>query len=64
MSNAHVIVIEPACPACVQARFETRGRSWWCARHSESHAVMRHHHLYSYDSGLPFAEHDYEVAAG
>ena len=61
---SHVIVIEPACPACVQARFESRGRTWWCTRHSEHHSVLRHHHLYSYDSGLPFAEHDYEVSAG
>jgi nucleotide-binding universal stress UspA family protein len=61
---SHVIVIEPACPACVQTRLVTGGRAWWCTRHSEPHSVMRHHHLYSYDSGLPFAEHDYEVAAG
>jgi nucleotide-binding universal stress UspA family protein len=61
---SHVIVIEPACPACVQARLETGGRAWWCTRHSEHHSVMRHHHLYSYDSGLPFAQHDYEVSAG
>ena len=60
---SHVIVIDPACPACVQARFQTGGRSWWCERHSEHHAVMAHHHLYSYTSGLPFADHDYEVSA-
>jgi nucleotide-binding universal stress UspA family protein len=59
---SHVIVIEPACPVCVQTRYETGGRAWWCARHSEPHEVMRHHHIYSYDSGLPFAEHDYEVS--
>ena len=61
---SHVIVIEPACPACVQARLETRGRAWGGTRHSEHHPVMGHHHIYSYDSGLPFAEHDYEVSAG
>ena len=60
---SHVIVIEAACPACVQARLETGGREWWCARHSEQHSVLRHHHMYSYDSGVPFATHDYEVAA-
>jgi nucleotide-binding universal stress UspA family protein len=60
---SHVIVIEAACPACVQARLETGGREWWCARHSEHHSVLRHHHMYSYDSGVPFATHDYEVAA-
>ncbi len=60
---SHVIVIEAACPACVQARLETGGREWWCPRHSEQHSVLRHHHMYSYDSGVPFATHDYEVAA-
>jgi nucleotide-binding universal stress UspA family protein len=60
---SHVIVIEPACPACVQARFETRGRAWWCTRHSEHHPVLQHHHLYSYDSGISFADHDNEVSA-
>jgi nucleotide-binding universal stress UspA family protein len=60
---SHVIVIEPACPDCVKARFETRGASWWCARHSEHHSVLQHHHLYSYSSGLPFSEHDNEVSA-
>jgi nucleotide-binding universal stress UspA family protein len=60
---SHVIVIEPACEACVQARLETRGRAWWCARHSEHHPVLRHHHLHSYHSGLPFADHDSEVSA-
>jgi nucleotide-binding universal stress UspA family protein len=60
---SHVIVIEAACSDCVQARLETRGREWWCARHSEPHSVLRHHHLYSYDSGISFASHDYEVAA-
>jgi nucleotide-binding universal stress UspA family protein len=59
----HVIVIEPACPVCVQTRFQTGGRSWWCERHSEHHAVLTHHHIYSYESGLPFEDHDYEVAA-
>jgi nucleotide-binding universal stress UspA family protein len=60
---SHVIVIEPACPACVQARSATAGREWWCARHSEHHSVLAHHHLYSYESGLPFATHDYTVSA-
>ncbi len=54
---SHVIVIEPACPDCVRARLDTRCRAWWCERHSEPHAVLRHHHIYSYD-GLQFAEHD------
>jgi len=60
---SQVIVIEPACKVCVQTRFQTGGGLWWCERHSEHHAVLTHHHLYSYESGLPFSDHDYEVAA-
>jgi nucleotide-binding universal stress UspA family protein len=59
---SHIIVIEPPCPDCVQTRFATQGRTWWCARHSEHHHVRRHH-IYSYHSELPFAEHDSEVTA-
>jgi nucleotide-binding universal stress UspA family protein len=61
--NSHVITIEPPCPDCVKARVETHGKSWWCARHSEHHPVLTHHHLYSYHTELPFAEHDEEVSA-
>ncbi len=57
---SHVIVIEPACPDCLQRRAATDGRSWWCARHSENHHLRRHH-VYSYQSELPFAEPDAEV---
>jgi hypothetical protein len=61
---SHVITIEGPCPDCVQARFETTGATWWCARHSESHPILhRHRHIYSYASGLPFASHDSEVSA-
>ncbi|HEY3820317.1 MAG TPA: universal stress protein [Polyangiaceae bacterium] len=60
---SHSIVIEGPCPDCVQARLETRGKEWWCARHSEHHAVLhRHHHIYSYHSELPFSEHDSAVS--
>jgi nucleotide-binding universal stress UspA family protein len=60
----HVITIEPACTDCVRLRLDTRGASWWCERHAEHHAVLhRHHHLYSYHSELPFADHDSEVTA-
>jgi nucleotide-binding universal stress UspA family protein len=59
----HVIVIEPPCPDCVQQRAATAGRSWWCARHSEHHHLRRHH-IYSYRTDLPFAEHDSEVSPG
>jgi nucleotide-binding universal stress UspA family protein len=60
---SHTITIEGPCPACVQARVDTRGAQWWCARHSEHHPVLSHHHLYSYHSELPYAEHDSEVSA-
>ncbi len=59
---SHVITIEPPCPDCVEARRATEGRTWWCRRHSESHHVA-HRHPYSYQSGLPFEQHDSEVAA-
>jgi nucleotide-binding universal stress UspA family protein len=58
---SHIIVIEPPCPDCVQARLDSRGQSWWCARHSEHHSVMRHHHLYSYE-GASFSDHDSTVS--
>jgi Universal stress protein family len=57
---SHVIVIEPPCPDCVRKRQETRGASWWCARHSEHHHLHHRRH-YSYQSELPFASHDSEV---
>jgi len=56
------IVIEPACPDCLERRSATQGRSWWCARHSESHHLRRHH-AYSYQTELPFESHDEEVSA-
>ena len=59
---SHIITIEGACADCVRARVETHGASWWCARHSEQHPVLHHHHLYSYHSELPFEEHDSEVS--
>lgn len=59
---SHVIVIEPACQDCLDARYATRGHTWWCTRHSEHHHLRRHH-IYSYTSELPFAEHDSEVTA-
>jgi nucleotide-binding universal stress UspA family protein len=54
---SHVIVIEPPCPDCVQQRLATQGRVWWCERHSENHHLRRHH-IYSYQSDFPFAQHD------
>jgi nucleotide-binding universal stress UspA family protein len=58
---SHIIVIEPPCTDCLAARTATRGKSWWCARHSEHH--LRRHHVYSYATELPFGEHDSEVSA-
>lgn len=59
---SHIIVIEAPCPDCVLARQSTAGKTWWCARHSEHHHLHGHHH-YSYQSELPFAQHDSEVRA-
>lgn len=59
---SHVIVIEAACGDCLQRRFETEGRQWWCARHSENHHLRRHH-VYSYHAELPFSDHDSEISA-
>jgi nucleotide-binding universal stress UspA family protein len=56
------IVIEPPCPDCVLTRQTTQGRTWWCARHSEHHHLHKSHR-YSYQTELPFAEHDSEVTA-
>jgi nucleotide-binding universal stress UspA family protein len=53
----HIIVIEGPCPDCLATRQSTGGRSWWCARHAEHHPVLRHH-LYAYETELPFAQHD------
>jgi nucleotide-binding universal stress UspA family protein len=57
---SHVIVIDPPCSDCVQARRSTAGRTWWCARHSERHH-LHSAHRYSYQNELPFEGHDSEV---
>jgi nucleotide-binding universal stress UspA family protein len=59
---SHLIVIDPPCPDCLEARAASQGRAWWCARHSEHHHLHRHH-VYSYQSSVPFAVHDSEVSA-
>lgn len=59
---SHVITIEPPCPDCVQQRFVTQGRAWWCERHSQSHHLHRHH-VYSYQVDFPFATHDSTVTS-
>jgi hypothetical protein len=57
---SHIIVIDPPCSDCLRERTATQGRAWWCARHSENHHLRRHH-IYSYHSEIPMAEHDSEV---
>jgi len=51
-------VIEPPCPLCVEARFASKGKEWWCERHS--HAAQLGH-VYSYQNELPFSTHDSSV---
>lgn len=59
---SHVIVIDGPCPDCLEARQSSGGRTWWCERHAEHHKVLRHH-LYAYETELPFGQHDSEVRA-
>lgn len=56
--DAHEPVIEPACSACVDSRFKSSGREWWCARHAEHHAQA---HSYSFQRELPLRTHDNAV---
>lgn len=54
----HEPVILPPCPQCVQTRTGSRGKSWWCPRHSSvAHAA----HTYSWRWELPMTQHDSEV---
>ncbi len=57
-AQRHIITIEAACPDCLAVRDETGGKQWWCSRHMEHHLRA---HRYSYQTELPFAEHDSEV---
>jgi nucleotide-binding universal stress UspA family protein len=59
---SHAIVIEPPCPDCVKTRQATQGQTWWCERHSTHHR-LHHLHRYSYQTALPFAQHDSEITA-
>jgi len=58
----HIIVIEGTCPDCLVARQSSGGKTWWCARHAEHHQVLKHH-LYAYETELPFSDHDSEISA-
>jgi nucleotide-binding universal stress UspA family protein len=52
-------VIEPPCPKCVEARFASKGKEWWCERHSHEAQLG---HVYSYQRELPFTTHDSSVS--
>jgi nucleotide-binding universal stress UspA family protein len=52
-------VIEPACPRCVEARFASKGKEWWCERHAQAAQLG---HVYSYQRELPFTTHDSTVS--
>jgi len=56
--DAHEPVIEPPCSACVDTRFKSSGREWWCPRHTEHHAQA---HSYSFQRELPLRTHDNAV---
>jgi nucleotide-binding universal stress UspA family protein len=58
--NAHEPAIEPTCIECVQARRQSAGRAWWCARHTEHHARA---HSYSFQRELPMRSHDSLVSS-
>ncbi len=45
--EAPVPQIEPPCPRCVETRFATQGREFWCEQHSERHGQR---HTYHYES--------------
>jgi nucleotide-binding universal stress UspA family protein len=54
----HDLAIDPVCPECVQNRFATEGRQWWCPRHS-MHSLSAH--TYSYQSELPYETYDSQL---
>jgi nucleotide-binding universal stress UspA family protein len=56
--EAHEPAIEPPCPDCVNARFATKGETFWCARHAEH---GRRAHTYSYQRELSLSTHDSQV---
>lgn len=49
--------IEMLCNACAMTRARTKGKKLWCARHVIRHI---HAHGWSYQTELPFSEHDSE----
>jgi len=47
------VTITPACPECVQTRFASAGKDFWCAQHSERHG--RRHTYHQSDRSSPAA---------
>ena len=47
------VTITPACPECVQARFASAGKEFWCAQHSQRHG--RRHTYHQSDRSSPAA---------
>ena len=43
--EAKVPLIEPPCPACVEARQKSGGKELWCAQHSERHGRRHTYHF-------------------
>jgi nucleotide-binding universal stress UspA family protein len=50
--------IEPPCGECRVARARSKGKTWWCSRHSAHHARA---HSYSYRGEWPSGMHDSEA---
>src|SRR6478609_116284 len=47
------VTITPACPECIQTRFASAGKDFWCAQHSERHG--RRHTYHQSDRSSPAA---------
>jgi nucleotide-binding universal stress UspA family protein len=47
------VTITPACPECVQTRFASAGKEFWCAQHSQRHG--RRHTYHQSDRSSPAA---------
>jgi nucleotide-binding universal stress UspA family protein len=47
------VTITPACPECVQTRFASAGKDFWCTQHSERHG--RRHTYHQSDRSSPAA---------
>jgi nucleotide-binding universal stress UspA family protein len=45
------VTIDPPCPTCIETRFGSDGRSWWCSQHLAQHPSHRHR-VYSFQGAL------------